>query len=56
MKTSTVDNLKLLSRSRINQSAKPICIMDYPKIVKESFFVVGNDEVLRLRQSVIKIS
>ncbi|XP_071945536.1 cilia- and flagella-associated protein 251-like [Antedon mediterranea] len=41
---SSVDNLKLLSLDRIEQSAIPQCIEWYPPITKEQFLVTANDQ------------
>ena len=45
LKNSVIDNLKVLSSTRIEQDAIPICLTTYPPIVKENFITVANDQV-----------
>ena len=42
---SGVDDLKLLSTDRIEQSAGPTAMTWYPQLTKESFMLVANDQV-----------
>ena len=42
---SGVDDLKLLSTDRIEQSAVPTAMAWYPQLTKESFILVANDQV-----------
>ena len=42
---SSIDDVKLISSDRIEQSAIPTCFGWYPPVVKESFLVVANDQV-----------
>jgi len=56
IKSSNVDDLKILSSSRIEQNAVPLCLLDYPDIVKESFLVTANDEFkLKMFNSITKM-
>ena len=42
---SSLDDLKVLSSDRVEQDGIPISLCMYPSVVKESFFLVSNDQV-----------
>ena len=42
---SDKDDLKLLGVERIEQSGVPQCLVWYPSITKEQFFLTSNDQV-----------
>ena len=42
---SGIDDVRLISSDRIEQSAVPTCLAWYPPVVKESFLVAANDHV-----------
>lgn len=45
MSNSSVDDLKLLSTDRVEQSAVPTAMAWFPPLTKESFLLVANDQV-----------
>ena len=45
MSNSSVDDLRLLSTDRIEQSAVPTAMVWFPPLTKESFILVANDQV-----------
>ncbi|XP_028400297.1 cilia- and flagella-associated protein 251-like isoform X2 [Dendronephthya gigantea] len=53
---SGIDDVRLISSDRIEQSAVPTCLAWYPPVVKESFLVVANDQFkLKLYNSTTKM-
>ena len=42
---SGIDDVRLISSDRIEQSAVPTCLAWYPPVVKESFLAVADDQV-----------
>jgi len=45
IENSSLDDLKVLSSDRVEQDGVPISLSVYPPVVKESFFLVSNDQV-----------
>lgn len=43
---SGIDDLKILSTERIEQSAIPQCLAWYPPVTKEQFYLTANDQVI----------
>jgi len=56
LKNSSVDDLKVLSSDRIEQSGVPTCFTGYPGVVKEDFLVLANNEYkMKLYNSTTKM-
>jgi WD40 repeat protein/Ca2+-binding EF-hand superfamily protein len=53
---SGIDDLQLISSTRIEQDATPICLTHYPPVTKEDFIVIANDKFkMKLMNSTTKM-